>query len=84
MKTRVTLTVDPNVSHRAKDVARNQGISLSALVEKLLSEVSGSPQVKQRTPFSQRWKGKMQLNTPLNPPVDERTTRLQAKYKLSK
>jgi len=80
MKTRVTLTVDPVVSHRAKNVARRQGISLSALVERLLAEAAGPPPAKHGTPFSQRWKGKMQLATP----TDERSARLHAKYKLTK
>lgn len=80
MKTRVTLTVDPKVSHRAKDVARRQGISLSALVEQLLAEAAGPPPAKQGKPFSQRWKGKMQLNLP----EEERSVRLNAKYRLSK
>ena len=76
MKARVTLTVDPKISHRAKDVARRQGISLSALVEKLLAEVSGPPRQQRRTSFSQRWKGRMQLSAP----TDERAARLRAKY----
>ncbi|MCC5834949.1 MAG: hypothetical protein JJU20_09475 [Opitutales bacterium] len=80
MKTRVTLTVDPKVSHRAKDVARRQGISLSALVEKLLAEAACPSSAKSSTPFSERWKGKMELE----PSSDERSSRLHAKYKLSK
>lgn len=79
MKARITLTVDPKVSHRAKDVARRQGISLSALVEKLLSESSGSLHRTPRAPFSLRWKGKMQLAAP----PDERAKRLHAKYNLT-
>ncbi len=79
MKTRVTLTVDPKVSHRAKDVARRQGISLSALVEKLLAEASGPIQKEHRTTFSRRWKGQMQLTDQ----TDERTARLRAKYQLN-
>ncbi|MCC5841488.1 MAG: hypothetical protein JJT96_15345 [Opitutales bacterium] len=80
MKTRVTLTVDPKVSHRAKDVARRQGISLSALVEKLLAAAADpSTQPKESASFSQRWKGKMQLATP----SDARSKRLHAKYKLT-
>ncbi len=79
MKIRVTLTVDPKVSHRAKAVARRQGISLSALVEKLLAEASGSPPEKRSPSFSQRWKGRMRLA----PPMDKRAARLQAKYKLT-
>lgn len=80
MKTRVTLTVDPKVSHRAKEVARRQGISLSALVEKLLTETASPVPAKPRAPFSQRWKGKMKLATP----TGERGERLHAKYNLPK
>jgi hypothetical protein len=75
MKARVTLTVDPKVSHRAKDVARRQGISLSALVEKLMAEASGPPRKERQTSFSQRWRGRMRLATP----TDERAARLRAK-----
>lgn len=78
MKMRVTLTVDPKVAHRAKDVARRQGMSLSALVEKLLAEASGSLKREERSSFSERWKGKMQLKVP----ADERGARLREKYNL--
>jgi hypothetical protein len=79
MKSRITLTVDPMVSHRAKDVARRQGISLSSLVEKLLAEASGPLPKERSASFSQRWKGQMQLTDQ----TDERTTRLRAKYQLT-
>lgn len=80
MKGRITLTVDPQVSHRAKDVARSQGISLSALVEKLLTEASGPPSKERHGSFSQRWKGRMKLAGPTDP----RAARLHAKYNLTK
>lgn len=79
MKTRMTLTVDPKVSYRAKEVARRQGISLSALVERLLAEAASPVPAEPRAPFSQRWKGKLKLATP----IDERAERLHAKYNLS-
>lgn len=78
MKSRLTLTVDPKVSHRAKDVARREGISLSALVERLLSEASGDIPEKADKPFSERWKGKMRLASA----ADERSLRLKKKYNL--
>ena len=80
MKSRLTLTVDPRVSHRAKDVARRRGMSLSAMVEQLLEEAAEPQLVKPRSCFSQRWRGKMQLSEP----VDARAAKLHAKYKLSK
>jgi len=79
MKTRITLTVDPKISHRAKEAAQRQGISLSGLVEKLLSEAAGPAAQKSNLPFSQRWKGNLQLP----PPADKRAERLQRKYKLT-
>ena len=42
MKTRVTVTLDPKVHKRAKLLARRQKASVSGLIEKLLSEQSGS------------------------------------------
>ncbi len=78
MKTRVTLTVDPKVSHRAKDVARRQGISFSALVEKLLAEVSSMERETRQKSFSQRWRGRMRLKTL----ADDRSLRLKTKYHL--
>jgi hypothetical protein len=80
MKARLTLTIDPQVSHRAKDAAQRLGISLSALVENLLAEASGPPPKTRRTSFSQRWKGRMQLAAP----TDNRSARLLAKYNLTK
>lgn len=78
MKSRITLTVDPGVTHRAKDVARREGLSLSALVEKMLKEISEMPSTDPRETFSQRWRGGMQLTDR----SDERAERLKAKYKL--
>ena len=78
MKSRLTLTVDPKVSHRAKDFARRHGMSLSAMVEQLLAEAAGPQPAKRRASFSQRWRGKMRLAQP----TDERSARLHAKYKL--
>ena len=71
--------MDPRISHRAKEAALRQGISLSGLVEKLLSEAAGAAPQKSNLAFSQRWKGKLQLS----PPADKRAERLQRKYKLT-
>jgi len=64
MKSRLTLTVDPQVTHSAKRAARLRNKSLSALVEDLLREVSmvdsgDAPEPKQS--FSERWAGKLKL-----------------------
>ena len=69
MKTRLTLTVDPHVTHAAKRAARLRNKSLSALVEDLLREVSMvdsgvdsgiAPASKQS--FSERWAGQLELD----------------------
>jgi hypothetical protein len=78
MKARLTLTVDPKVSHPAKDYAQRQGLSLSGLVEKLLSEAVGRAPQKKRIRFSERWKGCVQVSDS----SDRRAARLRGKYKL--
>jgi len=65
MKSRLTLTVDPHVTHAAKRAARLRNKSLSALVEDLLREVSmvdsgAAPESKQS--FSERWAGQLELD----------------------
>ena len=61
-KIRQTLTISPEVSRRAKMYARRRGISLSALVEQLLTketEVGGPTNSKSGPPrsFSRGWAG---------------------------
>lgn len=60
MKTRVTVTLDPQVIHHAKSVARARNTNLSALIESLLAqtiEVGAAKPVR----FSQKWAGKFSL-----------------------
>ncbi|MCC5843191.1 MAG: hypothetical protein JJU05_02960 [Verrucomicrobia bacterium] len=78
MKTRITLTIDPGVSHRAKEVARREGVSLSAMVEKMLLEVSRMSENPARPSFSERWRGRMVLKQPR----DTHTKKLHEKYGL--
>ncbi len=62
MKSRITLTIDPNVSHRAKRWARKNRTSVSGLVEQLLREKTGeSPSEPPGVSFSKRWQGKLRL-----------------------
>lgn len=84
MKSRLSLTVDPKVTHRAKRVARTRNQSLSALVEELLDAVSSAEvdsihaTATGKTSFSQRWAGQLH-------PADRdeaRYRRLAAKYDL--
>lgn len=78
MKTRITLTIDPAVSHRAKEVARREGVSLSSMVEKMLADVSGISETPSKPCFTERWRGRMTLR----PPQDERARKLREKYDL--
>lgn len=61
MKARVTLTLEPRISHRAKAVARQRGTSLSGLVEQLLARESGEPVRENTLPFHSKWAGKLHL-----------------------
>jgi len=65
MKTRLSLTVDPQVTHRAKRVARHRKQSLSAMVEDLLREAadSGGRARSVSRPFSERWAGRLKLES---------------------
>ena len=82
MKTRITLTIDPRVSHRAKQLARQRNTSVSGLVEQFLREATmgeseADAQEKGSPSFSERWAGKVRLATKSDP----RFRRLKSKYK---
>jgi hypothetical protein len=58
MKARLSLTLDPEVTHRAKRYARARNQSLSSLVEDLLDKLATEELANKRPqtkPFSQRW-----------------------------
>ncbi|MBL6839055.1 MAG: hypothetical protein ISQ75_08295 [Puniceicoccaceae bacterium] len=81
MKSRLSLTLDPKVTHRAKRYAQVHNVSLSALVEDLLDKTASEgdlitePTVKT---FSQRWKNSFRPAQRSN----ERYNRLAEKYDL--
>lgn len=77
MKTRITLTIEPSVTHRAKAVARARGTSLSGLVEQLLAREAGVPAAREES-FSARWAGRMKLADKNDPRFDA----LKRKYAL--
>ncbi len=72
MKTKLTVTLDTDLIPRAKQYARNRGLSLSQVIEnelrKLCSERDES--------FSKRWRGKFQAVTR----DEERYQHLARKY----
>ena len=63
MKTRMTLTIEPEISHRAKAVARAKGTSLSGLVEKLLAKEAGVVASKKKCSFAKKWAGRLQITS---------------------
>lgn len=79
MKTRVTLTLDPEVSHRGKLAARARGTTFSGLVEQLLSEETVSS-VENRPSFRDRWQGKLVFSEKKGPRMDH----LKKKYQLGR
>ena len=76
MKTRITLTIDPAVSHLAKQRARAQGTSVSNLVEQMLREEIREESTPDAPTFSSRWAGKAKLAGR----SDTRSKRLREKY----
>lgn len=73
MKTRLTLTVDRELLPAAKRYARERGVSLSALVESALREMTGGDAAT----FAERWKGRLVLSER----GDERYRALTEKYR---
>jgi hypothetical protein len=61
MKSRLTVTLDPEVIRIAKVVARVRGTNVSALIEELLRHAAAESSPKPPKTFSQRWKGKFVL-----------------------
>jgi hypothetical protein len=78
MKDRVTLTLDPAVSLRAKRLARERGTSVSALVEEHLrtTPLAG----EQEGSFVDRWTGRFRIAK--GRPGDRRMRALKAKFGL--
>jgi len=61
MKMRMTLTIEPEISHRAKAFARSKGTSLSGLVESLLAREAGIVTSEKTISFGKKWAGRLQL-----------------------
>jgi hypothetical protein len=77
VKTRVTLTLDPDVSHRGKLAARARGTTFSGLIEQLLTKETVSSS-KTGAPFRDQWKGKLVLSKKTGPRMEH----LKKKYQL--
>lgn len=79
MKNRVTLTMDPEIAKKAKQIAHARRTSVSALIEDLLRAASISA-TKQQVSFADKWTGKLRLRTPTKP--DPRFEALKKRYGL--
>jgi len=80
MKSRVTLTINPEVRHLAKREAKRRNMSLSAMIETLLHEATSNHRAAiSSASFSQRWQGKLKLENR----SDRRFAHLAKKYELS-
>jgi hypothetical protein len=60
MKSRITLTIDPEVARRAKRIAHARRTNVSALVEDLVRNASLSASNSQVS-FVDKWTGKLRL-----------------------
>lgn len=78
MKDRVTLTLDPAVNRRAKQLARERGTSVSALVEEHLRTTPLAGERKKS--FLDRWAGRFRLAK--GRAGDSKMRALKAKYGL--
>jgi post-segregation antitoxin (ccd killing protein) len=56
MKTKLTITVDADLVPRAKRYARRRGVSLSALIEDALRDLSA----EEAPSFVERWRGRFE------------------------
>lgn len=57
MKAKLTVTIEEDLVPRAKRFAKERGVSLSALIEGALREMTGPDEGA----FSERWRGRMKL-----------------------
>jgi len=60
MKRRITLTIDPAVTRRAKKLAHARRTSVSGLVEEFLRSAPMSADEKSES-FAERWAGRFQV-----------------------
>ncbi|MBI5879226.1 MAG: hypothetical protein HZB53_16380 [Chloroflexi bacterium] len=79
MKTRITLTIDPQIVRRAKRIAHVRRTSVSALVEEFVRAAPDEPGAAGSS-FVQQWAGKFRVAASAKP--DARLAALKARYHL--
>ena len=80
MKRRITLTIDPAITRRAKKLAHARQTSVSALVEQFLRTAPMAGGMK-ATSFVERWTGKFRIARAER--GDRRMESLKARYRLN-
>jgi hypothetical protein len=78
MKSRVTLTMDPEIAVRAKRIAHERRTNVSALIEDLIRHAPLSS--KSQEPFVEKWAGKFHLRKSVRP--DPKLEYLKKRYGL--
>jgi Family of unknown function (DUF6364) len=81
MKRRITLTIDPAVTRRAKKLAHARRTSVSGLVEEFL-RTAPLATGDTRESFAERWAGK--FGVARTAPGDRRMRMLKARYRLGR
>jgi len=79
MKSRITLTMDPEIARKAKRIAHARRTNVSALIEDLVRSASVADS-KPREDFVGKWKGKLRLRKPAAP--DPLFNALKKRYKV--
>jgi uncharacterized membrane-anchored protein YjiN (DUF445 family) len=79
MKTRVTVTLDPEVLRMAKAVAQVRRTNVSALIEELLRHAAEESSPRPAKSFVQRWIGKFEIRDDAD---DELLQALKKRYHL--
>jgi hypothetical protein len=79
MKSRITLTMDPEVAKAAKRIAHARKTNVSALIEDLVRNASVATS-RSRESFAEKWTGKLRVRKPKS--VDPRLDVLKKRYDL--
>jgi hypothetical protein len=79
MKSRITLTMDPEVARKAKRIAHARKTNVSALIEDLVRNASVTAS-KEQPSFAKKWAGKLRVRKPKL--SDPRLEALKSRYDL--
>jgi predicted transcriptional regulator len=77
MKKRITISIDPEISRRAKQLARQRKTTVSGLIQDLIAQSGQGDSNTARESFVTRWEGKLKIQRRKD---DPRFAYLEAKY----